>query len=119
VRALDRLERVHALGAGQLDLSGVPPARVVALGRYADQAWATQLAYLGPERRIATLVAYTHLLATSARDDVIDIFDVVFERMRTRRPGGNQPICTDAILAEPNRRSGVPGPGCTAEGPLC
>ena len=88
VRALDRLERVQALGAGQLDLSGVPPARVVALARYADQAWATQLADLGSERRIATLVAYTHLLATSARDDVIDIFDVVFgdlQRAATHR----------------------------------
>ena len=50
----------------------------MALARYADQAWATQLADLGPERRIATLVAYTHMLAASARDDVIDIFDVVF-----------------------------------------
>src|SRR5436190_9695526 len=57
---------------------GIPPARLVALARYADQAWATQLADLGPERRIATLVAYTHMLAASARDDVIDIFDVVF-----------------------------------------
>jgi hypothetical protein len=88
VRALDRLERVQALGAGQLDLSGVPPARVVALARYADQAWATQLADLGSERRIATLVAYTHLLAASARDDVIDIFDVVFgdlQRAATHR----------------------------------
>ena len=88
MRALDRLDRVRALGAGELDLSVIPAARVVALARYADQAWATQLADLGPERRIATLTAYTHLLATSARDDVIDIFDVVFgdlQRAATHR----------------------------------
>lgn len=81
-RALDRLERVRALGTGDLDLSGIPPARVVALARYADQAWVSQLADLGPKRRMATLVAYTHILAGSARDDVIDIFDVVFGDMQ-------------------------------------
>ena len=82
VRALARLEHVRGLGAGELDLSGIPPARIVALARYADQAWVTQLADLGPERRIATLTAYTHVLASSARDDVIDIFDVVFGDMQ-------------------------------------
>ena len=37
----------------------MPAARVVALARYADQAWATQLADLALQRRIATLVACT------------------------------------------------------------
>jgi hypothetical protein len=78
VRTLERLEEVRGLGAGVLDLSGLPARRVTALARYADQAWVTQLADLGATRRVATLVAYTHLLAASARDDVIDIFDVVF-----------------------------------------
>ena len=54
----------------------------MALARYADQAWVTQLADLSPERRIATLTAYTHVLAGSARDDVIDVFDVVFGDMQ-------------------------------------
>jgi hypothetical protein len=88
VRALDRLDRIRALGAGELDLSGIPAARIVALARYADQAWATQLAGLGPGRRIATLVAYAHVLTGSARDDVIDIFDVVYgglQRAATHR----------------------------------
>jgi hypothetical protein len=63
VRALDR---IRGIGAGELDLSGVPPARIVALARYADQAWATQLADLAPQRRIATLTACTHVLAAPA-----------------------------------------------------
>jgi len=70
------------------DLSGLPARRVTALARYADQAWATQLADLGGTRRVATLLAYTHLLTSSARDDVIDIFDVVFgdlQRSATHR----------------------------------
>ena len=88
VRALDRLDESGPSGSGGLDLSGLAAARVVALARYADQAWATQLADLAPHRRIATLAAYTHLLAGSARDDVIDIFDVVFgdlQRAATHR----------------------------------
>jgi hypothetical protein len=37
--------------------------------RYADQAWATQLADLGPERRVATLLAYIHVLTASCSGD--------------------------------------------------
>jgi hypothetical protein len=79
----------------------------VALARYADQAWATQLVDLGPERRIATLTAYTHVLAGSARDDVIDIFDVVFgdlQRAAThrgqKRRAGEFRASDQAALAE-------------------
>jgi TnpA family transposase len=47
-----------------------------------QDTWATQIADLAPERRTATLVAFFHQLASSARDDVIDIFDVVFGEMQ-------------------------------------
>ena len=78
VQALDRLGEVRALGVGNLDLSRLPPRRVATLARYAEDAWATQLADLAAPRRVATLVAFVHVLTSSARDDVVDIFDVVF-----------------------------------------
>jgi TnpA family transposase len=82
VQALERLGEVRAIGAGALDLSRLPPRRVAGLARYAEDAWATQIADLAPERQLATLIAFLHVLTASARDDVIDIFDVVFGDMQ-------------------------------------
>jgi hypothetical protein len=82
VQALERLDEIRALGVEEADLSRLPPRRVAALARYAEDAWATQIADLAPERRTATLVAFFCQLASSARDDVIDIFDVVFGEMQ-------------------------------------
>jgi hypothetical protein len=61
---------------------------VAGLARYAEDAWATQLADLAPQRQVATLVAFVHVLNSSARDDVIDIFDVALgdlQRAATNR----------------------------------
>ena len=90
VKALQRLAEVRALGAGAVDLCGLPARRVAALARYADQAWVTQLADLADERRVATLLAYTHALTADARDDVIDIFDVVGDLQRSATHRGQQ-----------------------------
>ena len=88
IQALQRLGEVRALGAGELDLSKLPVRRVARLARYAGDAWVTQLADLAADRRTATLIAFFHVLTASARDDVIDIFDVVFgdlQRLATNR----------------------------------
>jgi len=69
VQSLERLGEVRALGLNELDLSRLPPRRVAGLARYAEDAWVTQLADLAPQRRVATLVAFVHILAASARDD--------------------------------------------------
>jgi hypothetical protein len=74
---LERRAEVRAIGAGGLDLSALPARRVAALARYADQAWATQLADLVGDRRIATLLAYIHVLTASARDDRTGIEDAM------------------------------------------
>ena len=88
IQALERLGEVRALGVGDLDLSRLPARRVAGLARYAEDAWATQLGDLAPTRRVATLVAFVHVLGSAARDDVIEIFDVVFgdlQRAATNR----------------------------------
>lgn len=90
VQALQRLGEVRALGVGTLDLSRLPPRWVAALARYAEDAWVTQLADLAASRRAATLVAYGHVLGSSARDDVIDIFDIVFADMQRAAPHRGQ-----------------------------
>jgi len=82
VQALDRLAEVRALQVGELDLSRLPPRRVAGLARYAEDAWVSQLADLAPLRRSATLIAFVHTLTRNARDDVIDVFDVVFGDMQ-------------------------------------
>jgi len=82
VQALDRLSEVRALRVGELDLSRLPPRRVAGLARYAEDAWVSQLTDLAPLRRSATLIAFVHTLTRSARDDVIDVFDVVFGDMQ-------------------------------------
>jgi hypothetical protein len=46
VQALQRLVEVRALGVGELDLSALPARRVTNLARYAEDAWAIQLAAL-------------------------------------------------------------------------
>ena len=117
VQALERLADVRALGVGDVDLSGLPPRRVAALARYAEDAWATQLADLAPRRRVATLVAFVHVLSFSARDDVVDIFDVVFgdlQRSATNRGQRRLRPCRRRVGGEdaspprrPRRRPGV------------
>lgn len=82
VRALARLDEVEAIGVGDLDLGRLPVRRVAALARHAEDAWVSQLADLAPLRRSATLIAFVHTLARSARDDVMDVFDVAFGDMQ-------------------------------------
>jgi hypothetical protein len=55
VRALRRVSDVSGLGLGGLDVSAVPPRRVVALARYGRAAKATALRRHPEPRRLATL----------------------------------------------------------------
>ena len=77
VRALDRAAEIRALGAGQVELLGVPANRLEALARYGLATKAPTLRGLAAPRRTATLLATARALEISAVDDVLDLFAVL------------------------------------------
>ena len=77
VEALHRLETVRDLGVSQLDPPRVPASRVAVLARYATVATAHMLGRMPEQRRIATLLAFAHVLEATAQDDAIHVLDQV------------------------------------------
>ncbi len=68
VRALERAAEVAGVGAGTVDVSGVPATRLAALARYGVTAKAAALRELADSRRTATLVAALQSLERTAVD---------------------------------------------------
>ncbi len=83
VAALNRLVEIRSTGIGQLDLSIVPPNRLLALARYASTAWAGTLRRLSQPRRVATLLAFIQVLESTATDDVIDLLELLIGDLLT------------------------------------
>ena len=77
VAALERVEAIHAVGVGDIPLHDIPESRLGGLSKYAEVAWAGQLAKLNRERCHATLLAFMQHLERSAADDALDIFDAL------------------------------------------
>ena len=96
-KALGRVAAVRALGAGAVDLSAVPPARVRALARYGIGAKAQSLRRLAEPRRTATLVATVMALEANAVDDALDLFDLL---MTTRVLGPSRRAAAAEQLAK-------------------
>ncbi len=76
-RALSRAAEITALGVASVDVSDIPPNRLLALARYGLTSTAAMLRRAPAQRRIATLVATVRVLETSAVDDAIDVFSVL------------------------------------------
>jgi hypothetical protein len=84
VAALNRLLDVRSFDINKLDLSRIPPNRLLALARYANTAWAQTLVRMPLTRRIATLLAFIYILEFTATDDVIDLLDLLIEDLLNR-----------------------------------
>jgi TnpA family transposase len=80
VSALHRVEAIRLFEMEHLDLSFVPRGRLKALARHATTALVQHLRHLAPDRRIATLLAFTYTYLAVVHDDALDLFDVL---MRT------------------------------------
>jgi TnpA family transposase len=72
--ALARIAELGSYDVGALDLSRLPPVRVGVLARHASSARAGDLAQLGEDRRVATLLAFAVVAETRATDDALEVF---------------------------------------------
>ena len=84
VAALQRLDQIRAVGVGTIALNDLPQARLARLARHFTSTWVQNLARLGPERRLATLLAGVQALERSATDDVLDLFEGLLTTLALR-----------------------------------
>lgn len=75
--ALERAFEINGLGVGEVELPGVPPAKLAALARYGLSAKARALRELSSNRRAATLLATLRRLEVDAVDDALDLFNLL------------------------------------------
>ncbi len=79
VNALNRLVKVRSLDINVLNFSSIPASRLKALARHAATIRVQAIARMPLERRIATLVAFIHVLEAEAADDTLDVLELLIK----------------------------------------
>jgi hypothetical protein len=75
VKALNRVSEITALNLGDVDVTGVPKRRLIALAKEGRNGTATKIERLPYEKKVATLLATMRWLEMSATDDALELFD--------------------------------------------
>lgn len=81
VKALLRIKTIQDLGISLPNVEHIPQSRLAAIARFTSTAKVTAISRLPPLRRLATLVAFIHCLESKAHDDVLDVLDMLLQRL--------------------------------------
>lgn len=84
VDALNRLVKVRELGINTLNLSRIPASKLKALARHAAVVRVQAIARMPIERRLATLLAFIHVLEATAADDALDMLELLVKDLLAR-----------------------------------
>ena len=77
VAALNRVADLATLTGTSIDVSSVPPRRLLGLAQYGLAGKAAQLRRMTRQHRLAVLVATVAALSARATDDVLELFDLL------------------------------------------
>jgi hypothetical protein len=76
VMALNRVSEIPGMHLEEVDVSGAPKRRLIALAKEGRNETATKLDRLPYEKKVATLLATVRWLEVSATGDALELFDV-------------------------------------------
>ena len=78
-KALERIEQIRQLGVSKIDTSFISPSQLKLLARHAKNTWASKIARMPDNRRMATLLAFAQNIESLALDDALEVFDLLLK----------------------------------------
>ncbi|WP_445302281.1 Tn3 family transposase [Microcoleus sp. F4-D5] len=84
INALNRLVKVREVGINTLNFSSIPASRLKALARHAATIRVAAIARMPFERRIATLLAFIHILEAEAADETLDVLELLIKDLLSK-----------------------------------